>query len=61
MAAMGAFESFNSKRNERDAMREFLHGGRAQVRFCRYRFSSYRRLRIQRDQGRGGLGYRFTV
>ena len=29
---------------------------RAQVRFCRYR-----RVRIQGGQGRGGLGYRFTV
>ena len=27
-----------------------------QVRFCRYR-----RVRIQGDQGRGGLGYRITV
>jgi hypothetical protein len=32
-----------------------------QVRFCRYRFSPYRRVRIQRDQGRGGLGHRSTV
>ena len=31
-----------------------------EVRFCRYRFP-YRRLRIQRDQWHGGLGYRSTV
>jgi hypothetical protein len=31
-------------------------GGGTQVRFCRGRFS-LRRLRIQRDQGRGGLGH----
>jgi hypothetical protein len=32
-----------------------------QVRFRRDRFRRYRRLRIQGDQGRGGLGHRFTV
>jgi hypothetical protein len=30
----------------------------AQVRFCP---SGYRRVKIQRDQGRGGLGHRSTV
>jgi hypothetical protein len=32
-----------------------------QVSFRRYPVSRYRRLRIQRGQGRGSLGYRFTV
>jgi hypothetical protein len=36
-----------------------LLGG--QVRFCRDRVFPYRRLMAQGGQGRGSLGYRFTV